>query len=223
MCVCVSVPQWLKHVDEQGRPYYYSADGSRSEWELPKVKVVWVLSCHSLWMKSVSKSPVSLPPLPLSPHTHTHTQYNVSPPQLSGDISKTRSLDRKHMEPIVLTKWRHSAHFQEPTEKVWPPSDVSDSYHMLVMAHSYCHMFTNTFSCTSVTLQRLLKSRRVRAASLRLHPYRQRVSSPSPDQSPPCPVTWPDVIITVLSSSSSLHDPMTWLNLYLIFNFKTET
>uniref|UniRef100_A0A672R3B2 Rho GTPase-activating protein 12-like n=1 Tax=Sinocyclocheilus grahami TaxID=75366 RepID=A0A672R3B2_SINGR len=27
---------WIKHVDEQGRPYYYSADGSRSEWELPK-------------------------------------------------------------------------------------------------------------------------------------------------------------------------------------------
>lgn len=33
-CVC----QWLKHVDDQGRPYYYSADGSRSEWELPKVR-----------------------------------------------------------------------------------------------------------------------------------------------------------------------------------------
>lgn len=31
--------QWLKHVDEQGRPYYYSADGSRSEWELPKVRL----------------------------------------------------------------------------------------------------------------------------------------------------------------------------------------
>ncbi len=30
--------QWIKHVDEQGRPYYYSADGSRSEWELPKVR-----------------------------------------------------------------------------------------------------------------------------------------------------------------------------------------
>ncbi|CAJ1073049.1 rho GTPase-activating protein 12-like isoform X10 [Xyrichtys novacula] len=28
--------KWLKHVDEKGRPYYYSADGSRSEWELPK-------------------------------------------------------------------------------------------------------------------------------------------------------------------------------------------
>lgn len=32
--------QWIKHVDEQGRPYYYSADGSRSEWELPKVKAL---------------------------------------------------------------------------------------------------------------------------------------------------------------------------------------
>ncbi|XP_037240552.1 rho GTPase-activating protein 12 isoform X4 [Falco rusticolus] len=28
--------KWIKHADEQGRPYYYSADGSRSEWELPK-------------------------------------------------------------------------------------------------------------------------------------------------------------------------------------------
>ncbi|XP_026864309.2 rho GTPase-activating protein 12b isoform X2 [Electrophorus electricus] len=28
--------KWIKHVDEQGRPYYYIADGSRSEWELPK-------------------------------------------------------------------------------------------------------------------------------------------------------------------------------------------
>ncbi|XP_069366916.1 rho GTPase-activating protein 12-like isoform X3 [Paralichthys olivaceus] len=71
--------KWLKHVDEQGRPYYYSADGSRSEWELPK--------------------------------------YNLSPPQPSGDATKSRSLDRKHMEPIVLTKWRHSSHVQEPNEK----------------------------------------------------------------------------------------------------------
>ncbi|KAG9355191.1 hypothetical protein JZ751_000029 [Albula glossodonta] len=28
--------KWMKHVDDQGRPYFYSADGSRSEWELPK-------------------------------------------------------------------------------------------------------------------------------------------------------------------------------------------
>ncbi|XP_077413024.1 rho GTPase-activating protein 12-like isoform X2 [Vanacampus margaritifer] len=71
--------KWLKHVDEQGRPYYYSADGSRSEWELPK--------------------------------------YNHLPPQHLADPTKTRSLDRKQVEPIVLTKWRHSAYVQEPNEK----------------------------------------------------------------------------------------------------------
>uniref|UniRef100_UPI0037E89D01 rho GTPase-activating protein 12-like isoform X2 n=1 Tax=Semicossyphus pulcher TaxID=241346 RepID=UPI0037E89D01 len=71
--------KWLKHVDEQGRPYYYSADGSRSEWELPK--------------------------------------YNHSPPQPSGDAPKSRSLDRRQVEPIVLTKWRHSAYVQDPNDK----------------------------------------------------------------------------------------------------------
>ncbi|XP_043990402.1 rho GTPase-activating protein 12-like isoform X2 [Gambusia affinis] len=71
--------KWLKHVDDQGRPYYYSADGSRSEWELPK--------------------------------------YNLSPPQPAGDGSKSRSLDRNHVEPIVLTKWRHSAYVLETSEK----------------------------------------------------------------------------------------------------------
>ncbi|XP_034028242.1 rho GTPase-activating protein 12b isoform X2 [Thalassophryne amazonica] len=35
--------KWIKHVDEQGRPYYYNADGSRSEWELPKYNI----SCQS--------------------------------------------------------------------------------------------------------------------------------------------------------------------------------
>ncbi|XP_035526766.1 rho GTPase-activating protein 12-like isoform X6 [Morone saxatilis] len=86
--------KWLKHVDEQGRPYYYSADGSRSEWELPK--------------------------------------YNISPPQPPGDAPKSRSLDRKHVEPIVLTKWRHSAYVPDPNDKdaplgQKPPSPDSDS------------------------------------------------------------------------------------------------
>uniref|UniRef100_A0A8C9ZXL0 Rho GTPase activating protein 12a n=1 Tax=Sander lucioperca TaxID=283035 RepID=A0A8C9ZXL0_SANLU len=86
--------KWLKHADEQGRPYYYSADGSRSEWELPK--------------------------------------YNHSPPQPSGDALKSRSLDRKHVEPIVLTKWRHSVYVQDPNDKdaplgPKPPSPDSDS------------------------------------------------------------------------------------------------
>ncbi|XP_029979400.1 rho GTPase-activating protein 12-like isoform X3 [Sphaeramia orbicularis] len=69
--------KWIKHVDEQGRPYYYSADGSRSEWELPK--------------------------------------YNISPQ--SGEIPKSRSLERKQQDPIVLTKWRHSTYVLDLNEK----------------------------------------------------------------------------------------------------------
>ncbi|XP_060796112.1 rho GTPase-activating protein 12b isoform X9 [Neoarius graeffei] len=70
--------KWIKHVDEQGRPYYYNADGSRSEWELPKY---------------------SLP----SPHT--------------TEVPKSRSLERKQPEPIVLTKWRYST-FVDLTDKL---------------------------------------------------------------------------------------------------------
>ncbi|XP_063308678.1 rho GTPase-activating protein 12 isoform X3 [Pelobates fuscus] len=65
--------KWMKHVDDQGRPYYYSADGSRSAWELPK-------------------------------------------PQ--REITKSRSLDRKLQEPIVLTKWRHSTYLLEANDKL---------------------------------------------------------------------------------------------------------
>ncbi|XP_033982632.1 rho GTPase-activating protein 12b isoform X3 [Trematomus bernacchii] len=74
--------KWIKHVDEQGRPYYYSADGSRSEWELPK--------------------------------------YNMSP--LSGEVPKSRSLERKQQDPIVLTKWRHSTYVLDLNDKECAPA-----------------------------------------------------------------------------------------------------
>ncbi|XP_059568568.1 rho GTPase-activating protein 12 isoform X7 [Myotis daubentonii] len=75
--------RWLKHVDDQGRQYYYSADGSRSEWELPK--------------------------------------YNVSSQQ-QREIIKSRSLDRRLQEPIVLTKWRHSTIVLDTNDKESPPA-----------------------------------------------------------------------------------------------------
>ncbi|XP_031440235.1 rho GTPase-activating protein 12b isoform X1 [Clupea harengus] len=70
--------KWMKHVDDQGRPYFYSADGSRSEWELPK--------------------------------------YSLSPPA-PCELQKSRSLERKQPEPIVLTKWRHSTYLLELSDK----------------------------------------------------------------------------------------------------------
>ncbi|XP_033855116.1 rho GTPase-activating protein 12-like isoform X12 [Acipenser ruthenus] len=73
--------KWIKHVDEQGRPYYYSADGSRSEWELPK--------------------------------------YKLSPP-VPGEFPKSRSLDRKQVDPIVLTKWRNSTYVLDLSDKESP-------------------------------------------------------------------------------------------------------
>ncbi|XP_037746876.1 rho GTPase-activating protein 12 isoform X2 [Chelonia mydas] len=79
--------KWIKHVDEQGRPYYYSADGSRSEWELPK--------------------------------------YNASPQQ-QREIIKSRSLDRKLQEPIVLTKWRHSTIVLDTNDKEYPAASKSN-------------------------------------------------------------------------------------------------
>lgn len=75
--------QWIKHVDEQGRPYYYSADGSRSEWELPK-------------------------------------SNSLAPPH-PREITKSRSLDRKFQDPIILTKWRHSTYLLEANDKESTP------------------------------------------------------------------------------------------------------
>nr|XP_060638476.1 rho GTPase-activating protein 12 isoform X2 [Anolis sagrei ordinatus] len=77
--------KWIKHVDEQGRSYYYNADGSRSEWALPK--------------------------------------YNASPQQ-PREIIKSRSLDRRLQEPIVLTKWRHSSIVLDTNDKL--PTNSSE-------------------------------------------------------------------------------------------------
>ncbi|XP_028832204.1 rho GTPase-activating protein 12-like isoform X8 [Denticeps clupeoides] len=75
--------EWIKHTDEQGRSYYYSADGSRSEWELPKLG--------------------------------QRAGFNNSLP--NQDTPKTRSLDRRLPEPIVLTKRRQSIHMVETNDK----------------------------------------------------------------------------------------------------------
>ncbi|XP_059495222.1 rho GTPase-activating protein 12b isoform X4 [Stegostoma tigrinum] len=63
--------KWMKHVDDQGRQYYYRTDGSKSEWELP--------------------------------------QYNIAAKRQEV-VSKSRSLDRKPTESLLMTNWRHSTY-----------------------------------------------------------------------------------------------------------------
>lgn len=36
----------------------------------------------------------------------------------SGEVPKTRSLERKQEEPVVLTKWRHSTYLLDVSDKV---------------------------------------------------------------------------------------------------------
>ncbi|XP_030629640.1 rho GTPase-activating protein 12-like [Chanos chanos] len=114
--------KWIKHTDDKGRPYYYSADGSRSEWELPKV--------------------------------------NIRSQTGAGDAPKTRSLDRRPPDPIVLTKWRHSTYNLDSNDKLRQ---------------------------RSVKNRRIISLRR--KVSTRLHPYRlQDYPKPSsPDSDSSCP------------------------------------
>uniref|UniRef100_A0A8D3A409 Rho GTPase-activating protein 12-like n=1 Tax=Scophthalmus maximus TaxID=52904 RepID=A0A8D3A409_SCOMX len=90
---------WETHRDQSGRHFYYNRCTQERTWKPPRARDSTGNSRgdhHSAGDSS---------------------EYNLSPPQLPGEATKSRSLDRKHMEPIVLTKWRHSAYVQEPNDK----------------------------------------------------------------------------------------------------------
>ncbi|XP_049453295.1 rho GTPase-activating protein 12-like isoform X7 [Epinephelus fuscoguttatus] len=156
---------WETYKDQNGRHFYYNRSTQERTWKPPRARDTSTGSSrgesHSTgesaeWLKHVdeqgrpyyysadgSRSEWELP------------KYNHSPPQLPGDAPKSRSLDRRQVEPIVLTKWRHSTYVQDPNDK------------------------------------RLLKTRRFRSGSARLHPYKHQDAPlgpkpPSPD-SDSCP------------------------------------
>ncbi|XP_062259999.1 rho GTPase-activating protein 12-like isoform X11 [Platichthys flesus] len=110
-----SLGNWETHKDQNGRHFYYHRGTKETTWKPPRAREAGSGNSggdnHSAGESS---------------------EYNLSPPQPSGDAPKSRSLDRRNMEPIVLTKWRHSAYVQEPNDKdaplgPAPPSPDSDS------------------------------------------------------------------------------------------------
>ncbi|XP_060901420.1 rho GTPase-activating protein 12-like isoform X6 [Labrus mixtus] len=133
---------WETYKDQNGRHFYYNRSTQERTWKPPRSRDASFGSSrgegHSTgesaeWLKHTdeqgrpyyysadgSRSEWELP------------KYNHSPPQPSGDTPKSRSLDRRQVEPIVLTKWRHSAYVQDPNDKdaplsPMPPSPDSDS------------------------------------------------------------------------------------------------
>ncbi|XP_072781471.1 rho GTPase-activating protein 12 isoform X11 [Taeniopygia guttata] len=116
--------EWETHKDTTGRCYYYNRGSQERTWKPPR----WARDASSNkgdsqshadheWIKHAdeqgrpyyysadgSRSEWELP------------KYNASPQQ-QRDIIKSRSLDRRLQEPIVLTKWRHSTIVLDTNDK----------------------------------------------------------------------------------------------------------
>uniref|UniRef100_A0A3Q2CRE1 Rho GTPase activating protein 12 n=1 Tax=Cyprinodon variegatus TaxID=28743 RepID=A0A3Q2CRE1_CYPVA len=93
-----SVGDWETYKDHSGRHYYCNRSTHERTWKPPRTKEAGSGNSRE------------------DRHSTGGSSEYLSPPQPS-DGPKSRSLDRKNAEPIVLTKWRHSAYVQEPSEK----------------------------------------------------------------------------------------------------------
>ncbi|XP_069366922.1 rho GTPase-activating protein 12-like isoform X8 [Paralichthys olivaceus] len=111
---------WETYGDQNGRHFYYNRCTQERTWKPPRAKDASTGNSRgethsagesSEWLKHVDEQG--------RPYYYSadgsRSEWEL--PKPSGDATKSRSLDRKHMEPIVLTKWRHSSHVQEPNEK----------------------------------------------------------------------------------------------------------
>ncbi|XP_072010154.1 rho GTPase-activating protein 12 isoform X5 [Engystomops pustulosus] len=133
--------EWETHKDNTGRFYYYNKTTQERTWKPPRCTKEpsrgesFSLTDHE-WIKHVddqgrpyyysadgSRSEWELP------------KYNSLLPPHQREITKSRSLDRKFQEPIVLTKWRHSTYLLEandkesttPTKQNFPDVETSPS------------------------------------------------------------------------------------------------
>uniref|UniRef100_A0A673B5D9 Rho GTPase activating protein 12b n=1 Tax=Sphaeramia orbicularis TaxID=375764 RepID=A0A673B5D9_9TELE len=113
---------WETHKDLSGRHFYYNRATGERTWKPPRTRDAsgstssFRGDSQGTWIKHVdeqgrpyyysadgSRSEWELP------------KYNISPQ--SGEIPKSRSLERKQQDPIVLTKWRHSTYVLDLNEK----------------------------------------------------------------------------------------------------------
>ncbi|XP_058875573.1 rho GTPase-activating protein 12-like isoform X9 [Acipenser ruthenus] len=126
-----TIGEWDTHKDLNGRHYYFNRATQERTWKPPRARDTSSSSSSSTrgepqisgdqeWIKHVdeqgrpyyysadgSRSEWELP------------KYKLSPP-LPGEFPKSRSLDRKQVDPIVLTKWRHSTYVLDLSDKESP-------------------------------------------------------------------------------------------------------
>uniref|UniRef100_A0A3P8ZHB6 Rho GTPase activating protein 12b n=1 Tax=Esox lucius TaxID=8010 RepID=A0A3P8ZHB6_ESOLU len=122
------IGDWETHKDLTGRHFYFNRASGERTWKPPRARDASSSTSSSRgdphcmgemeWIKHVdeqgrpyyysadgSRSEWELP------------KYAISSPQ-PGDPPKSRSLERKLPDPIVLTKWRHSTYVLDLNEKV---------------------------------------------------------------------------------------------------------
>ncbi|XP_066573880.1 rho GTPase-activating protein 12b isoform X11 [Amia ocellicauda] len=84
---------WETHKDASGRHFYYNRATQERTWKPPRARDT-------------------------SSSSSSRGEAHGSGEPETGDIPKSRSLDRKQAEPIVLTKWRHSTYVLDLTDKL---------------------------------------------------------------------------------------------------------
>ncbi|XP_031662907.1 rho GTPase-activating protein 12 isoform X4 [Oncorhynchus kisutch] len=122
---------WETHKDQNGRHYYFNRATQERTWKPPRAKDASSGSSsrgethgkgtgEAEWIKHVDEQ--GRPYYYIADGSRSEwklPKYNHSLPPLpgGGDTHKSRSLDRKHVEPIVLTKWRHSTYALDTNDK----------------------------------------------------------------------------------------------------------
>uniref|UniRef100_A0A7N6B8V4 Rho GTPase activating protein 12 n=1 Tax=Anabas testudineus TaxID=64144 RepID=A0A7N6B8V4_ANATE len=100
---------WETHKDLSGRHFYYNRATGERTWKPPRTRDT---SCSISSIRGDSQGTLE-------------SEYNISPQ--SGEVPKSRSLERKQQDPIVLTKWRHSTYVLDLNDKECAPAPKQSS------------------------------------------------------------------------------------------------